>query len=173
MKGIAYLYLVEGRRINGKVIQKVIKYLGPARIAQDLRIRYLTAEDISEIHERILEQYLGSKGTINGGYLDFIADSAMVRHESAAIRKDRLIRKAAHLLFGIISNHPFIDGNKRTGFEAADEFLRMNGFKISCTSEDGYSLAVGISTGRVKSETEVVDWLRLRVRRMRFTKGRA
>jgi len=173
VKGIDYLYLVEGRRVGAKVVQKVIKYLGPARGAQDLRIRYHTAEDIHALHEQVLEQYPGSKGVINRGYLDFIAASTMVRHEAAPTRRDRLIRKAAHLLFGMVSNHPFIDGNKRTGLAVAGVFLMRNGFKITCSTEEGYKLAVDITVSKVKSETEVADWLRTRIRRMEFKKGRA
>lgn len=173
MKGIDYLYLVEGRRVGAKVVQKVIKYLGPVRGAQDPHIRYLTAEDIDRFHNKILEQYRGSKGTISRGYLDFITDSAIVRHEAAPTRRDRLIRKAAHLLFGIVGRHPFLDGNKRTAFEAADAFLRMNGFEIDCSDDEGYKLSVAITSGEIRSETEVAEWLRLKVKRMRFTKGRA
>ena len=120
-----------------------------------------------------MEQYPGSKGVINQGYLDFIADSTMMRHESAPTRRDRLIRKAAHLLFGIVSSHPFLDGNKRTGLAAAGIFLMRNGFKIMWSREEGYKLAVDITTRKVRSETEVADWLRPRIRRLRFKKERA
>jgi len=172
VKGIDYLYLVEGRRVGGKVIQKVIKYLGPAR-RQDLRVQYLTSADLTIIHDSIITRYGGEKGTIDSGYLDFVTASSMVRHETATTRRERILRKAAHLLFGIVSRHPFLDGNKRTGFEAAEQFLRINGFKIACSVEDGRNLAFGISTGQVRAEAEVADWLTPRIRRTHFRKGLA
>lgn len=168
VKGIEYRYLVEGRRVGGKVVQKVIKYLGPARWPQDLRIRYLTANIIIRIHDRILEQDGGTKGIINHGYLDFVTDSVMVRYESAATRRERLVRKAAHLLFGIIRNHPFLDGNKRTGYEIADTFLIMNGYEIIADTGEILALARSIGSGQMRSEVDVAEWLRKRLKKAIF-----
>jgi death-on-curing protein len=73
--------------------------------------------------------------------------------------EEALPAKAAHVLFNIIISHPFIDGNKRTAFGAADLFLRLNKHFIKVDPEEGQSLIIKIATGRVVEDT-VRKWTR-------------
>lgn len=72
-----------------------------------------------------------------------------------------LIVKAAYTLFNIITVLPFIDGNKRTAFGAADMSLRLNGYSIKIDAEDGRKFVVKVATGKI-DETEVRKWARQR-----------
>ena len=83
---------------------------------------YLTLEDLLEIHRRVIESTGGSDGIRSIPLLD----SAVARPQATFGGIDlypALPEKAAALLHSIISNHPFVDGNKRTGFTAMDVFL--------------------------------------------------
>ena len=83
-------------------------------------MKYLTTEEIIQIHDALIEQFGGEKGIVDKNRLDFIVNK--VRSSKADI-----CHKAAVLLHDIITTHPFVDGNKRTAIEAADTFLRENG----------------------------------------------
>lgn len=87
-------------------------------------IKYLTKEEIIKIHNEIIENFGGTKGLINEGLLEVVL-------EQVKISKD-VIQKSIILLFGIIQNHPFVDGNKRTALENFYTFLNYNSlhFKI-------------------------------------------
>ena len=87
-------------------------------------VKYLTKEEIIKIHNEIIEKFGGTKGLLNEGLLDIVL-------EQVKISKD-IIQKSIILLFGIIQNHPFVDGNKRTALESFYTFLNYNSiiFKI-------------------------------------------
>ena len=56
---------------------------------------------------------------------------------------------AAAYLFGVLKNHPFVDGNKRTGLAAADLFLYFNGFSLEAVQEDIIQLVLMVSTSEI------------------------
>ena len=85
-------------------------------------IKYLTKEEIIKIHERVIEETGGSSGLLNKGLLDLVLDQAKVSND--------IIQKSIVILFGIIQNHPFIDGNKRTALESFYTFLNYNSINI-------------------------------------------
>ncbi|HCG62417.1 MAG TPA: type II toxin-antitoxin system death-on-curing family toxin [Sphaerochaeta sp.] len=57
------------------------------------------------------------------------------------------LRKAAALCFGLIQNHPFVDGNKRIGVHLCDVFLELNGIKLDYTDEDLVQLGLSVADG--------------------------
>ncbi len=69
------------------------------------------------------------------------------------------IEKSAALIESIIINHPFIDGNKRTGAVAMVALLEEEGFVFSAEEEDFYNFTISISTGE-KSFDEIVKWIK-------------
>ena len=92
-------------------------------------VKYLNKDEIIEIHEKIVEETGGSGGIINEGLVDVVLSQMKV--------SDDLIQKSIVLLFGLIQNHPFIDGNKRTALECLDVFLDYNNknFKVENINE--------------------------------------
>ncbi|MFZ2070442.1 MAG: type II toxin-antitoxin system death-on-curing family toxin [Halobacteriota archaeon] len=93
-----------------------------------MNYKYLTKENIIRLHKKIIETTGGEKGLLNEGILSFVLD--LIRTEKLYSEKiGDLFTRAGILLRGIISGHPFVDGNKRAGFEATDIFLRMNGYE--------------------------------------------
>lgn len=69
-----------------------------------------------------------------------------------------LLEKAAALGFSIIMNHPFIDGNKRTGHAAAETFLVLNGLEINASVDEQEPLVLAIASGEQGREA-FVEWL--------------
>ena len=89
---------------------------------------YLTTADILEFHRVLLTKYGGTEGLRDPG-----AFEAAVFRPRCGYYND-LIEEAAALLESLLINHPFIDGNKRTAFAAADIFLRLNGRRLTASS---------------------------------------
>jgi death-on-curing protein len=71
---------------------------------------------------------------------------------------------AAAYLVGIVRNHPFVDGNKRTGFLASVLFLEINGYRFTATEESAAQAVIGLAAGRL-NETEIAVWIRENVSR--------
>ncbi|WAS06245.1 type II toxin-antitoxin system death-on-curing family toxin [Gloeomargaritales cyanobacterium VI4D9] len=120
-------------------------------------IRYLTLIEILELHRRILEQSGGASGIRDIGLLE----SAIAQPRMTFGGEDlypSLLEKAATLGFSIIMNHPFVDGNKRTGHAATETFLVLNGLEISSSVDEQERLVLAIAAGELKREA-LVAWL--------------
>ena len=92
-----------------------------------------TIIDVAEIiraHDKIIRRYGGEKGILNRGELEFAAGWIKSNPKRSAIWK------AAILMRGIVCGHPFVDGNKRTGFVTLWLFLLLNDIILKPTSMD-------------------------------------
>jgi death-on-curing protein len=98
-------------------------------------IRYLSLIEILELHRRIIEQSGGGLGIRNLGLLESAIAQPQMMFDTEYLYP-RLVDKAAVLGFSIIMNHPFIDGNKRTGHAATETFLVLNGVNITASVDD-------------------------------------
>ncbi len=74
-----------------------------------------------------------------------------------------VVEKASALGFGLIQNHPFIDGNKRIGHAAMETFLVLNGFEIDASVDEQEELVFKIASGNL-GRGELTKWLRTRVK---------
>ncbi len=86
--------------------------------------------------------------------------SALARPKNLYAYSDKPIamaRLAAAYAFGISSNHPLLDGNKRTAMQVAFVFLEFNGVKITASQEDAYLVFLGLAAGEI-SEDELAAW---------------
>lgn len=76
-----------------------------------------------------------------------------------------LYLKAAALIHSLIRNHPFVDGNKRTGFEAMRLFLWLNAFDIHASEEKKFKFVMKIANEKTFSEIKIAEWLRKNCKR--------
>jgi death-on-curing protein len=83
---------------------------------------YLTVADVLGMHAVLMQQYGGAVGVRDPGALE----AALFRPQTGYYAD--IIAEAAALLESLAINHPFVDGNKRIAFAAADVFLRINGY---------------------------------------------
>ena len=120
-------------------------------------IRYLALIEILELHRRILEQSGGALGIRDMSLLE----SAIAQPRMTFGGEDlypSLLEKAAALGFSIIMNHPFVDGNKRTGHAATETFLVLNGLEINASVDEQERVVLAIASGELKREA-FVEWL--------------
>lgn len=103
-------------------------------------------EFIEAMHAEQLRLHGGAAGIRDGGMLE----SALARPlQKQAYGEPDLHELAAAYLFGIVKNHPFVDGNKRTGFAAADLFLYFNGLSVEAEQEDIILFVMGVAAGEI------------------------
>lgn len=110
---------------------------------------FLDIDDVLEIHATQLEVHGGSAGLRDRGLLE----SAVAQPQSSfggQLVHEGLFDMAAAYLFHIVSNHAFVDGNKRTGLLAALVFLDVNGIGIDHSSDDLYALTMRVAEGGVE-----------------------
>jgi death-on-curing protein len=120
-------------------------------------MRFLTFIEVLELHRRVIEQSGGAFGTRDVGLLE----SAIAQPRMTFGGKDlypSLFEKAAALGFSIIMNHPFVDGNKRTGHAATETFLVLNGMEISASLDEQERVVLAIAAGELEREA-FVEWL--------------
>jgi death-on-curing protein len=119
---------------------------------------FLVVEDVLELHALQLARYGGGGGLRDSGRLDAAVAQARTTFDGEFVHND-LFEMAAAYLFHIIQNHPFVDGNKRTGLLASLVFLDLNGLSVVHESETLYALTLGVAEGRVEKR-EVAATLR-------------
>lgn len=121
-------------------------------------MHYLTLNQVLELHERVLAQSGGSTGIRDIGSLE----SAIAQPRMTFSGKElysAIEEKAAALGFSIIQNHPFVDGNKRTGHAAMEIFLVLNGFEINASVDEQEEIVLQVASG-IKTRDEFTNWLR-------------
>ncbi|HBE51652.1 MAG TPA: type II toxin-antitoxin system death-on-curing family toxin [Cyanobacteria bacterium UBA11369] len=120
-------------------------------------MRFLTLIEVLELHRRIIGQSGGAFGIRDVGLLE----SAIAQPRMTFGGEDlypSLLEKAAALGFSIIMNHPFIDGNKRTGHAATETFLVLNGMEINASVDEQERIVLAIASGNLGREA-FVEWL--------------
>jgi death-on-curing protein len=97
-------------------------------------MKWLNLEDIELIHMQIIDASGGSQGVRSRGRIESVIASMRQEVFSEELYPT-IFEKAAVLLRGIVADHPFIDGNKRTGTMSALIFLNLNGYDTSALSD--------------------------------------
>jgi death-on-curing protein len=123
-------------------------------------VRYLYPRQIFYLHQQIIELSGGAVGVRDQGLLE----SAVYRPQATFGGEDlypNLFSKVAALGHSLITNHPFVDGNKRTGFEAMRLMLRLNEFDLHASVEAKFKFALDIANGKLR-EQAIADWLKER-----------
>jgi len=109
-------------------------------------VRYLTLNETLELHGHIIAQSGGALGVLNLGALE----SAIAQMTfGGADLYPTIYEKASALGFSIIQNHPFMDGNKRTGHAAMEVFLVLNGFEISASVDEQERIILKVASGEL------------------------
>jgi death on curing protein len=119
---------------------------------------WLTVEDLIAVHSRQLAEHGGGDGVRDIGLLDSALARPQFTWQYAETPID-LATLAGALAFGVITNHPFIDGNKRTGYVACRLFLVLNGADLVATTDDKYLAIYSVAAGAM-TESEFADWIR-------------
>ncbi len=108
------------------------------------------------LHDMELASHGGSSGMRDAGMLE----SALMRPRNLwayAETPPTLTRLGAAYAFGISSNHPFVDGNKRTALVVSFVFLDTNGLIVMAPQEDAYRTILGLAAGEI-GEMQIAEW---------------
>ena len=125
---------------------------------------WIETRDVLAIHDRLLALHGGASGVRDRGLLE----SALARprqHHAYADSPD-ILEMVALCTAGVVRNHPFVDGNKRTGFVIGVLFLELNGFEFKASEEDATQAVTSLAAGTL-DESGYRAWLRENVRRKR------
>lgn len=115
-------------------------------------------DDVLELHWKSIEDFGGSHGLRDMSLLE----SAIARPFQTFDGEDlytNIFQKAAALGESLIVNHPFVDGNKRTGMLCMTGFLIVNGYSLTALPDDLYTFIIDISTGTIAFEV-IAEWLK-------------
>ncbi|PJB41623.1 MAG: type II toxin-antitoxin system death-on-curing family toxin [Deltaproteobacteria bacterium CG_4_9_14_3_um_filter_63_12] len=108
---------------------------------------FLSVEDILEIHKMQLERFGGALGLRDRGLLESAIAQPQATFGGTFLHTD-LFEMAATYLFHLVSNHPFVDGNKRVGLAAALVFLDLNGIVFRHGTNALYLLTMDVAQGQ-------------------------
>lgn len=122
---------------------------------------WIKERDALAIHDRLLALYGGATGLRDRGLLE--SALARPRQHHAYAETSKIIEMAALYTAGIVRNHPFVDGNKRTGFVIGVVFLELHGFDFTASEADATHAVMALAAGTL-DEAGYTVWMRDNVR---------
>ena len=117
----------------------------------------ISSEKIKLLHQLMAEATGGSIGVRDEGLLDSAVESAFTTFDGIELYPSKE-EKAAKLGYSLVSNHAFVDGNKRIGVYVMISFLELNGIHIESSDEDVIVLGLGVADGSMSQE-DVLGWI--------------
>lgn len=120
-------------------------------------MKILTKEQIFLLHSQLIKDFGGSTDIRDESLLDSAINTPFQTYDGKELYPT-LLDKASRLCFGIVKNHPFVDGNKRTGTHAMLVFLAINGIDMEYNDTELIELILSVASG-TKSDSDVLRWL--------------
>jgi death-on-curing protein len=121
-------------------------------------MKYLTSEQVLFIHSRVIAETGGIHGVRDLGLLESAVARPQATFDGKELYADVFI-KAATLMDSLVNNHPFANGNKRTGVMSAGLFLLINGYKLKIPSTAMADITMRVATKKVTIE-KLAQWMR-------------
>jgi death-on-curing protein len=119
--------------------------------------RYLTVDEVIMLYQQVMQQ--------SGGFMgirDILGLESAVLHPRATFGGNELYislaEKAGSLAYGLIQNHPFIDGNKRIGHAAMEVFLILNGYELQASIDEQEQIILGVASNTITRE-QLTTWI--------------
>lgn len=109
------------------------------------KLVWLEEHDALLLHDRLLALHGGAIGVRDMGLL--ASALARPRHHFSHAERASIVHMAALYTAGIVSNHPFVDGNKRTGFVMGVLFLELNGYSFTASEEAAAQAVIALAAG--------------------------
>jgi death-on-curing protein len=121
-------------------------------------MRYLSLLEILELHDAVISSTRGIRGIRDIGALESAVNQPRLTFNQTDLYP-HIISKAAALCYSLIMNHPFIDGNKRTGHAAMETFLVLNGYEIEATVDEQEEIFLKLAAGKL-TRKEFTAWVK-------------
>lgn len=109
------------------------------------------------VHKLTIQETGGTEGVLNITLLDSVTNGINQTFDNQELYPTKE-DKAAYIAFGIIKNHPFRDGNKRTGVGLMMTYLATNGIKLVTTNEELIDLGIGIAASKY-TMSDIKNWI--------------
>jgi death-on-curing protein len=123
---------------------------------------WIEERDALAIHDRLLALHGGAIGVRDRGLLE--SALARPRHHHSYAKTSDVVEMAALYTAGIVRNHPFVDGNKRTGLVIGVLFLELHGFDFKASEADATQAVMALAAGTL-DEVAFTAWLRENAKR--------
>lgn len=120
-------------------------------------MKRLSKEQVVLLHRRLIELTGGSGGIRDEGMLDSALSNPFQSFGNEELYPS-IQAKAAQLCFGIVKNHPMIDGNKRLGAHIMLVFLALNGYELSYDQQELSSIILDLAAGNIGVE-DILEWI--------------
>lgn len=117
----------------------------------------LSKEQVISLHSQLIEETGGVGGLRDEGLLDS-ALNAPFQSFGNVEPFPSILQKAARLGYGLIMNHPFVDGNKRIGAHVMLVFLSLNGIELDYTQDELADVILGVASGETGFD-ELLKWI--------------
>ncbi len=117
----------------------------------------LTEQQVLAVHSRMIEMTGGSDGVSDRSLLDSALNAPFQTFDGKEIYP-ALLSKAAVMCRSIISNHPFVDGNKRIGIHVMLIFLELNGIELQYSQNELIELGLGVASSNLSGD-DILKWL--------------
>lgn len=124
-------------------------------------MKILSKRQIRMLHSLLIDRSGGLKGLRDEGLLDAAINAPMQTFDGQELYAT-ILEKAARLGYGLIHNHPFVDGNKRIGTHAMLVFLDINNITLSYESEDLIAIILRVASGDV-DDRGLLEWLKAHI----------
>ena len=117
----------------------------------------LSKSQILLIHDQLIAETGGSSGLLDEGLLDSALNAPFQTFGEEDVYPS-LQQKAARLCFGLVKNHPFVDGNKRIGAHAMLVFLALNGVELQHSQTELSDVILRLAAGEIEAQ-ELLRWI--------------
>lgn len=117
----------------------------------------LSKSQILLIHDQLISETGGSSGLRDEGMLDSALNAPFQTFGGEDVYPS-MQKKAARLCFGLVKNHPFVDGNKRIGAHAMLVFLALNGIELQHTQSELSDVILQLAAGEIEA-TDLLRWI--------------
>ena len=121
-------------------------------------MKTLSKEQVLRLHNALLETFGGTAGIRDDGLLESALNAPFATFGGQYLYPS-VQAKAAQLGFGLVCNHPFVDGNKRIGMYVMLTFLEVNGIRLDCTNDEVVEVGLAVASGAMDYEV-LLAWVR-------------
>jgi len=121
-------------------------------------------EEVINIHDILIERFGGSHGIRDNNALESAIKRPFMTFDQKELYPSQT-EKAAALIESLISNHPFLDGNKRIGYVIMRYFLLRNGYDINASQSEKFEFVIKIAQGQLNFE-QINNWISINLRKL-------
>ena len=122
-------------------------------------MRRLSQNQVLLLHKELIERFGGADGVRDYSLLSSSINTPFQTFDGDDLYPD-ILEKAVRLGYGLVANHPFIDGNQRVGTLAMTVFLRLNGITLSYRKQELIDIILNVAAGESSCD-DLLRWLRV------------